>query len=141
MPLIVLMYKEENETRECSRSPLTRKEVKAEKKHINRMQHSLNPNPKEDRTKRQRTRESPSVTRKRMNNVMKDKRHLHDGWGETTRTLVPWRQEFRHPTRIECMLRFAQILHDLKSHLRYLIYREKKEIIGIEKKARTQLHH
>ena len=31
------------------------------------------------------------------------------GWGEPTRTLVPWRQGFRHPTRNECMRWFAQI--------------------------------
>ena len=31
------------------------------------------------------------------------------GWGETTRTLVPWRGGFRHPTRNECMGWFAQI--------------------------------
>ena len=33
---------------------------------------------------------------------------LVKGWGETTRTLVPWRQGFRHPTRNECMGWFAQ---------------------------------
>ena len=31
------------------------------------------------------------------------------GWGESTRTLVPWRQGFRHPTKNECMGWFAQI--------------------------------
>ena len=31
------------------------------------------------------------------------------GWGERTRTLIPWRQGFRHPTRNECMHWFAQI--------------------------------
>src|ERR1700738_5298884 len=36
-----------------------------------------------------------------------------EGWGEPTRTLVPWRQGFRHPTRNECMGRFAQILFSL----------------------------
>ena len=51
-PLLVLMYNEEDETRGCSRSPPTRLEAEVEKKHINRMQHSLNPNPKEDITKR-----------------------------------------------------------------------------------------
>ena len=25
------------------------------------------------------------------------------GWGETTCTLIPWRQGFKHPTRNECM--------------------------------------
>ena len=32
------------------------------------------------------------------------------GWEEPTRTLVPWRQGFRHPTRNECMGGFAQIV-------------------------------
>jgi hypothetical protein len=32
-----------------------------------------------------------------------------NGWGEPTRTLVSWRQGFRHPTRNECMGWFAQI--------------------------------
>jgi hypothetical protein len=32
------------------------------------------------------------------------------GWGKPTRTLVPWRQGFRHPTRKECMGWIAQIL-------------------------------
>jgi hypothetical protein len=32
------------------------------------------------------------------------------GWGISTRTLVPWKQGFRHPTRNECMGWFAQIL-------------------------------
>ena len=32
------------------------------------------------------------------------------GWGEPTRTLVSWRQGFRHPTRNKCMGWFAQIL-------------------------------
>ena len=37
-------------------------------------------------------------------------RHLPtQGWGEMTRTLVPWRQEFRHPTRNEYMGWFTQI--------------------------------
>ena len=35
--------------------------------------------------------------------------HEYKSWGETTRTLVPWRQGFRHPTRNECMGYFAQI--------------------------------
>ena len=33
-----------------------------------------------------------------------------NGWGEPTRTLVPWRQEFGHPTRNECMDWFVQII-------------------------------
>ena len=38
------------------------------------------------------------------------------GWGEPTRTLVPWRQGFRHPTRNECMGWFALIsIHGMKS--------------------------
>ena len=32
------------------------------------------------------------------------------GWGETTHTLLPWRQGFRHPTRNKCMGRFTQII-------------------------------
>ena len=32
------------------------------------------------------------------------------GWAKPTRTMVPWRQGFRHPTRNECMGWFAQIL-------------------------------
>ena len=39
--------------------------------------------------------------------------HNHRGWDKTTRTLAPWRQEFRHPTRNECMGWFAQINHIL----------------------------
>ena len=35
---------------------------------------------------------------------------LGGGWGERTRTLVPWRQGFKHPTRNECMCWFALIL-------------------------------
>ena len=35
---------------------------------------------------------------------------LTKGLGETTRTLVPWRQVFRHLTRNECMGWFAQTL-------------------------------
>ena len=35
---------------------------------------------------------------------------LTKGLGETTRTLVPWRQGFRHLTRNECMGWFAQTL-------------------------------
>ena len=31
------------------------------------------------------------------------------GWVETTRTLVPWRQGYGHPTRNKCMGWFAQI--------------------------------
>jgi hypothetical protein len=27
----------------------------------------------------------------------------HDGWDKLTHTLVPWRQEFRHPTRNKCI--------------------------------------
>ena len=34
---------------------------------------------------------------------------LPTSWGEPTRTLVPWRQGFSHPTRNECMDWFAQI--------------------------------
>ena len=38
---------------------------------------------------------------------------LH-GWGKPNRTLVPWRQRFRRPTRNECMGWFAQIkLHHI----------------------------
>ena len=38
--------------------------------------------------------------------------NTHDrGWGETTCTLVPWRQGFKHPTRNECMGSFVQIHH------------------------------
>ena len=35
---------------------------------------------------------------------------LSKGWGDTTCTLIPWRQGFRHSTRNECMGWFAQIL-------------------------------
>ena len=38
------------------------------------------------------------------------------GWGEPTRTLVPWRQGFRHPTRNECMGWFAQITTHVALH-------------------------
>ena len=34
---------------------------------------------------------------------------MFQGWDGTTRTLLPWRQGFRHPTRNECMGWFAQI--------------------------------
>jgi hypothetical protein len=35
--------------------------------------------------------------------------HILEGWGDSTYTLVSWRQGFRHPTRKECMSRFSQI--------------------------------
>jgi hypothetical protein len=35
--------------------------------------------------------------------------HVTEDWGEPTCTLVPCRQWFRYPTRIECMGWFAQI--------------------------------
>ena len=38
------------------------------------------------------------------------KHSLKPGWGKPTRTLVSWRQGFRHPTRSECMSWSAQIL-------------------------------
>jgi hypothetical protein len=41
------------------------------------------------------------------------------GWGEPTRTLVPWRQGFRHPKRNECMGWFAQIQNHLISDINY----------------------
>jgi hypothetical protein len=37
------MYDEEEDTRERSSSPPSRREAKAERKHINRMQHGVNP--------------------------------------------------------------------------------------------------
>ena len=37
---------------------------------------------------------------------------VHKGWGETTCTLVPWRQGFRQPTKKACMGWFAQIVHN-----------------------------
>ena len=36
------------------------------------------------------------------------------GWGEPTRTLVPWRQGFRHPTRSRAML-WDSLRHSIKS--------------------------
>ena len=48
------MYDEEEDTRERSRSPPSRREAEAERKHINRMQHGVNPNSEEGRTERQR---------------------------------------------------------------------------------------
>ena len=41
---------------------------------------------------------------------------VFEGWGEPTRTLVPWRQGFRHSTRNECMGWFAQIEFELGLH-------------------------
>ena len=38
---------------------------------------------------------------------------VHLGWGEPTRTLVLWRQGFRHSTRNECLGWFAQIVLSL----------------------------
>ena len=35
----------------------------------------------------------------------------HVGWSKPTRTLVPRRQGFRHPTRNECVSLFTQIQH------------------------------
>ena len=48
--------------------------------------------------------------------------HSTCGWGKTTRTMVTWRQRFRHPTRNECMGGFAQILH-----MPYLIWKMDRE--------------
>ena len=48
------MYDEEEDTRERSRSPPSRREAEAERKHVNRMQHRVNPNSEEDRAERQR---------------------------------------------------------------------------------------
>ena len=47
------MYDEEEDIRERSRSPPSRREAEAERKHINRMQHGVNPNSEEGRTERQ----------------------------------------------------------------------------------------
>src|ERR1700737_913078 len=48
------MYDEEEDTRERSRSPPSRREAEAERRHINRMQHGVNPNSEEGRAERQR---------------------------------------------------------------------------------------
>jgi hypothetical protein len=50
------MYDEEEDTREQSRSPPSKREVEveAERRHINRMQHKVNPNSEEGRAERQR---------------------------------------------------------------------------------------
>ena len=37
---------------------------------------------------------------------------LSESWGEPTRTMVPWRQGFRHPTRNECMDWSCRILSE-----------------------------
>ena len=37
-------------------------------------------------------------------------RPCYVGWGETTRTLISWRQGYCHPTRNECMGWYAQIM-------------------------------
>ena len=43
------MYKEEEDSRERRRSPPSRREAEAERKHINHMQHGINPNSEERR--------------------------------------------------------------------------------------------
>ena len=48
------MYDEEEDTRERNRLPPSRREAEAERKHINGMQHGVNPNSEEGRTERQR---------------------------------------------------------------------------------------
>ena len=48
------MYDKEEDTREQSRSPPSRRKAEAECKHINRMQHGVNPNSEEGRAERQR---------------------------------------------------------------------------------------
>ena len=35
------------------------------------------------------------------------KKIYQDGWGETTRTLVPWKHDCNHPTKNQCMGWFA----------------------------------
>ena len=46
----------------------------------------------------------------KMRQASRTMRPLWGGWGKPTRTLVSWRQGFRHPTRNECMGWYAQIL-------------------------------
>jgi hypothetical protein len=48
------MYDKEEDTRERSRSPPSRREAEAEHKQINRMQHGVNPNSEEGRAERQK---------------------------------------------------------------------------------------
>src|ERR1700738_3143687 len=48
------MYDEEEDTSERSRSPPSRREAEAERKHINHRQHGVNPNSEEGRAERQR---------------------------------------------------------------------------------------
>jgi hypothetical protein len=48
------MYDEEEDIRERSRSAPSRRVAEAERKHINRMQHGVNPNSEEGRAERQR---------------------------------------------------------------------------------------
>lgn len=56
------MYNEEEDIREWSSLSPSRREAEAECKHINCMQHAMNPNTKEDRAERQR-RERSNITR------------------------------------------------------------------------------
>ena len=52
--VLVLMYDEEEDTKERSCSPPSRREAKAERRHINCMQHGVNPNSEEEGAERQR---------------------------------------------------------------------------------------
>ena len=55
-----------------------------------------------------------------------------DNWGEPTRTVVPWRQGFRHSTRNECMGWFAQIPCDFRNFtITYISLVHFKTSIGI----------
>jgi hypothetical protein len=60
------MYDEEEDTRERSRSPPSRREAEAERKHINRMQHGVNPNSEEGRAERQRKERAERYERREM---------------------------------------------------------------------------
>ena len=48
------MYDKEEDNRERSRLPPSRREAEAKCKHINRMQHGVNPNSEEIRAERQK---------------------------------------------------------------------------------------
>jgi hypothetical protein len=58
------MYDKEEDTREQSRSPPSRRKAEAECKHINRMQHGVNPNSEERRAESQRKKRAERYERR-----------------------------------------------------------------------------
>lgn len=63
--LVVLMYKEEGNSEKGSRSPPLRREEEAERRHVERMQHGVNPETDEERVERQRKERNERYERRR----------------------------------------------------------------------------